>query len=225
MINHDDFDDLPSESRCGLRKIQYSSLPNPNRLLGMFAGLPCNFRKSVLASLDANPEHSLESLVIHSPDSLRGHSIDEISKYSTKNENILEFSVQIMNVTGVPTESAARKDDILNRGVRFCLCKAEKLSTPHGSSTGTPQFLGNSFKLHAHVDAKYVDTWKFTNAVDMDPDHSCYCKCKVEVKENATTEEVVTALEEIYLFVELVTTVKVPKSLKVGRKGKHETRD
>jgi hypothetical protein len=43
----------------------------------------------------------------------------------------------------------------------------------------------------------------------------------VEVKENATTEEVVNALEEIYLFVELVTTVKVPKSLKVGRKGKH----
>ena len=218
VINHDDFDDLPHDSRSGLRKIQFSSLPNPNRLLCMFAGLPSNYRKSVLAGVAAQSEHALESLIMDSVDSVRGHTIAEIAKNPCNNENVIEFSVQIMNVTGIPTESGARRDDILNRGVRFCLCESERVSSADEIAP-PPVFLGNVTKLHATVDAKYVDTWKFTNAVEMDPDASCYVKCRVEVKQNASTEELVAALDQVYLFVELVTTVKVPSSLKVGRKG------
>ena len=43
--------------RSAIRKMQFSSLPNPKTFIAMFAGLPVNYRKSVLGKVAKNGEH------------------------------------------------------------------------------------------------------------------------------------------------------------------------
>ena len=44
-------------------QLQYSVLPDPEKHLSMFAGLPANYRLSVLADIEKDPSHSLGRIV------------------------------------------------------------------------------------------------------------------------------------------------------------------
>ena len=62
----------------------------------------------------------------------------------------LQFEVQISRVTGVPAEMPHRSKDVMQRGVRFCLCRTE--TPPTADHAGDPpQFLGNVVKLEASI--------------------------------------------------------------------------
>lgn len=148
--------------------------------------------------------------------------------------NAIQCSIQILRVTGVPTPAPEFRKNIINRysfafsrhqwaldtrfrGARVSLCR---LSAPPSQETGgvmeTPQFLGNVAKLHASVDEKTIDIWKFSNADLMDPDLSVFIKCQLDnIKETDRTRNgtrdgsAATDGSDIYLFLELVCTMKV----------------
>lgn len=165
--------------------------------------------------------------------------------------------MQVVRVHGVPTEDSARKDDVINRGVRFCICKTTK--PPSAEETGSPpQFIGNVTKLHATLHASQPDRWLFSNGDESDPDKSCFVRCampKPEVKKSSGLLGLTTGMrlgngspqsspvktqmqtqaenvispqrlsstvysvskdncndeEQLFLFVELVTSFKVPQ--------------
>jgi calmodulin len=48
---------------CSLSQLQYSALPDPEKYLSIFAGLPSNYRLSVLADLENHSKHKLGSIV------------------------------------------------------------------------------------------------------------------------------------------------------------------
>jgi len=43
--------------------VQYCSLPDPEKYLYMFSGLPANYRLSVLSEISRQRKHALETLV------------------------------------------------------------------------------------------------------------------------------------------------------------------
>ena len=87
----------------------------------MFVGLPSNYRKSVLADVAKQEEHSLEQVVCRNPRS-KGQQVPP--------EQVLQFEIQINRISGVPMETVGRRDDVLSRGVRFAICKTNKPATP-----------------------------------------------------------------------------------------------
>ena len=66
-------------------------------------------------------------------------------------------------MTGVPAEAPFRSKDIIQRGIRFCLCRTETPATADNSGD-PPQFLGNVVKLHASIqDGK---DWSLNNRLE-----------------------------------------------------------
>lgn len=55
-----------------------------------------------------------------------------------------------MRVSGVPSETDARSDDVLHRSVRFVVCRTDKPPTTQEPGS-PPVFLGNVTKVHASV--------------------------------------------------------------------------
>ena len=126
---------VPQEIRNAYIKLQYGrGLPDPNKYLAMFVGLPSNYRKSILADVSKQEDHVLENVVCRNPLS-KGQQVAP--------EAVLQFEIQINRISGVPTEANARKEDVLHRSVRFSLCKTNKPATP--DQTGNPpEFLGDA---------------------------------------------------------------------------------
>lgn len=244
-------EELPPLARSAIRKLQFASLPNPEKYLTMFVGMPSVARLSILAhEVATQPEHSLEYLLCGDKDttacdllqSAEVHAVDK--KMSSLRPRLgapaqqsivpqdweMQFEVQIMRVTGVPAEAAYRSRDVIQRGVRFCLCRTE--NPPTATDAGEPpEFLGNVVKLQASLQPGKADTWLFSTAGDdssMDPDDSCFVRCySSDIDElfagsaaNSAPEptapgepprRVLSPMEQIHLFVELVTTVRVRK--------------
>jgi hypothetical protein len=186
----------------------------------MFVGLPFNYRKSVLADVALSADHRLEQVVCRNP------SV-EAQEVSPQSE--MQFEVQIVRVSGVPSEEESRKDDVLHRGVRFSICQTNKPPT-HLEPGNPPEFLGNVTKLHATVHPSRPDTWQFSNEEEMDPDKSCFVRCSstdmyrgdsaTEMHDNRNNNQRGTPLEELYLFVELTTTVRVIPNNARGKRRK-----
>ena len=99
---------LPMSIQRAIRKIQYASLPNPEKYLAMFKGLPFTYRRSILADIDVKKENTFDYIVCRNPN-LESQKIDPNSE--------IQFQVQIARVFGVPTEDSARKEDVLHRYV------------------------------------------------------------------------------------------------------------
>lgn len=109
--------ELPIELRGALRKIQYSSMPQPERFLTMFQGLPASFRKSVLADVgSSHPENQLGSIVCDE-NNLRVDARPAPGDGLAVNVRVnqLQFEVQVVRVSGVPSEVDARSEDVLHR--------------------------------------------------------------------------------------------------------------
>jgi hypothetical protein len=134
-----------------LLKLRYSSLPDPEKYLYMFQGMPTNFRLSALTSVEEKFESSLSQVSL-----TNGASADSSG---------LKFDVQILNVSGVPSETSGRQSDMLIRGVKFCVCRCGKIPTDD-SAGEDPDFVGNVVKLHATLSSKNADVWKFSNKED-----------------------------------------------------------
>ena len=204
-INDEDaFASLPALVCTALRKIQYSNLPNPFEYINIFVGLPFNYRRSVLADLSILPIHRLDNLICCNP---------AVETSETPAELEIQFEVQVVRVSGVPSEAESRKDDVLHRSVRYMICKTDK--PPSTEEPGNPpQFIGNVTKLHATVHPSRPDTWQFSNKEEMDPDKSCYVRCTASEyqKGDNSSNSKAASLDELYLFVELITTLRVPQS-------------
>ena len=139
----------------------------------------------------------------------------------------LKFDVQVLRVSGVPSEIGSRTEDILARCLHYGVCRTSK--PPTADDVGNePEFIGNVVKLHAIPNMKNVDVWEFSKA-DCDPDTSCSVRLTAEAfvdpnsKENNILSLNRTGVEtnaslasDLYLFLELVTIVRVPKSLHAG---------
>lgn len=113
----------------------------------MFRGLPFTYRKSVLADVATRLENRLDHVICSDPNwdfhsvrsdcNLSGGKIAAMSQQSyssnsatTSVQEDVQLQVHLIRASGVPTEDVSRSSDLLNRGVRFCLCKLPRKSTP-----------------------------------------------------------------------------------------------
>jgi hypothetical protein len=222
IVNNDDeMAELPYNVRSGLRKIQYSALPDPEEMLTMFIGLPNNFRVSALTDIvnenmlrRKNP-HSLQHVVCHNP------VIADIPA-----DSVMQFEVQMVRVSGVPSEDPVRTDDLISRGVKFAIVQTDK-PPAQGVPGNPPRLLGNVTKLRASPHAQYKDKWSFDNPEVMDPDRSCFVRCsttqpykgdntKGSIREPDARS---TPMDQLYLFVELYATFRVSEKFEVTPGG------
>jgi hypothetical protein len=67
MVDSDKMATLPMDIQRAIRKIQYSSLPNPDKYLAMFKGLPFTYRRSILAEVDVKKENAFDYIVCRNP--------------------------------------------------------------------------------------------------------------------------------------------------------------
>jgi len=130
-----------------LLKLRYHSLPDPEKYLYMFQGMPTNFRLSTLADIEEHTENNLRTVAMSEV------AVDETG---------IKFDVQILKVTGIPSESFSRAPDILVRGVKLCVCRCSKPPT-EDSPGDDPDFVGNVVKLHATLSSTKDDCWRFSN--------------------------------------------------------------
>lgn len=114
--------------------------------------------------------------------------------------------------------------------MRFSICQTDK--PPVGDDAGSPPiFLGNVAKLHATVHPMKRDKWEFANKDDLDPGLSCYVKCgademyqdAVAGSSQARRRQGYSAsgapTDQLYLFVELIATVRCRQDVQLTRKG------
>lgn len=107
----------------------------------------------------------------------------------------------------------------------MCRCRRP----PTEEQLEPPEFLGNVYKVHATVEPTKLDIWEFGNKDSTDADKRCFVKCSVEKHQeeaptrrrgdnnavtdlNATGEGGINVptsapVEELYLFVELTSTI------------------
>jgi hypothetical protein len=112
-------------------------------------------RQSVLADIASTPEHNLSKIVCKNPN---------VEAQQVPPESDVQFQVQILSVSGIPSETESRVHDVVHRGVRFCICRTDK--PPTAEEVGMPpEFLGNVTSLHASPDMTYKDVWYFNNKV------------------------------------------------------------
>ena len=206
--------------RSSLRKLQFAFLPNPETRLQMFTGLPSNYRLSVLAGVAKESAHILEDMVFP----------PKLLQVNTAAGDV-ECTVRISKVSGVPSESSERERDIVGKSVKFCICRTD--NPPTSEEPGDPpQFLGNVVTLRASRHAKHDDKWVFgdqhdgsTAGVAGGGDAAFFQESVVFVKatiprlqdgEDVTQNE----LNSLYLFVELVTSVRVRPPNALSSKSK-----
>jgi Ca2+-binding EF-hand superfamily protein len=222
VVNNDEeMAALSYNLRSALRKIQYSALPDPEELLTMFIGLPNNFRVSALSDIEhentrnrKNP-HSLQHVVCHNP---------EVADIPS--DSVMQFEVQMVRVSGVPSEDPVRSDDLISRGVKFAICQTDRPPSA-GTPGNPPRLLGNVTKLRATAHPKFLDKWSFNNPEVMDPDKSCFVRCsttqpyrgdqsKGQIREpDAKT----TPMDQLYLFIELYATFRVSDKFEITPGG------
>jgi len=213
---------LPIELRTALRKLQYSGLPDPEEYLTMFIGLPFNYRMSVLSDLEKNFEDRSLQQIVCETDITNYHNGNEFDKF-------LQFEVQVVRVSGVPSEENFRSEDVVSHGIKFAICQTNKPPV-EGEPGNPPLFLGNVTKLHASSHINYPDKWIFSNLEEIDPDKSCFVRCSASEtyrnmtdigndKDKSKENNNVPPNEQLYLFIELITTIKLSREYKITKNG------
>ena len=108
----------------------------------------------------------------------------------------------------------------------------------------SPDFVGNVTKLHATINPTQPDKWLFANKDEIDPDKSCFVRCgkinssnnnqntmrtslnntrqlaasqqTLNIAELMRAQSIETSDEPLYLFVELVTSFRVPQGARAN---------
>jgi hypothetical protein len=77
-----------------------------------------------------------------------------------------------------------------------------------------------------------LDIWQFANKEDLDPDKSCYVRCSASepyeppITTERRTGTTAAPLEQLYLFIELVTTVRVRSTEEIEKqKSRHAKKE
>eukprot|EP00981_Chlorochromonas_danica_P011048 scaffold3678_cov157-Ochromonas_danica.AAC.1 len=136
----------------------------------------------------------------------------------------MQFEVQVVRVTGVPSEESFRRGDIVNRCVKFSVCQTDKPPTA-GQPGNPPVFLSNVTKLHANIHPQYQDKWQLADKDDLDPDKSCFVRCHAKEfysfdgNARPKPDSGATPDDQLYLFIELITTFRVSKAFKITSQG------
>jgi hypothetical protein len=171
---------LDKKLRSALRKVQYSHLPNPRKYLLMYQNLPKCYRRSKLNEI-SNDEKTIESVL-----SEKAPAHVETPAYPSNNnrnsnihKNEVEFEMSVNRVEGVPSEGLERSDDILHRGVRYCIVQTDKV--PSETEPGhPPKFLSNVSKMHAVVNDTKRDLWEFDHTDNLNSDLTAFVKANVD---------------------------------------------
>lgn len=132
-------------------------------------------------------------------------------------------------VNGVPYEESFRSPDVISKGVRFCVVQTDTPPSEKGPGN-PPLFLSNVFRLGAKEKEGHRDMWTFKPPDGSE--RSCFVRCSAtsayEHPEDTTNAAASAGTsrrrnkdpsEELYLFMEFVTTFKVNPNINVGRKG------
>ena len=221
---------LPRTMRSACRKIQYGHLPNPRKYLMMHAGLPKCYRRSVLANIAKDPKNSVSN-VLSAPAPI--FRLEEQTNKKAANgvpgpQKEVEFEISVTKVEGVPSENAERSADVVHRGLRFCIVQTDKAPTPDEPGH-PPRFLSNVSKMHALTDSAKSDMWLFDSPDSLNSDLANFVKASAEegyfyedpadknsarIKANSPG-----SIDQLYVFIELVVTVKVEQNVTLGRKG------
>jgi Ca2+-binding EF-hand superfamily protein len=240
--------------RSAIRKIQFSTLPDPRKYITMFSGLPVNYRKSVLGAVEADESTRIENImttpVSPAPDStFDEHMKDKVgdtgrragAKLSRGTEaelSELHFEVGVSKVEGIPCEDVSRTPDVVSRGVRFCVVQTDKPPHPEQGPGNPPAFLSNVTKLEATTHETKRDIWNFKRAESAEK--TCFVRCSAthgyEHPEDTTGAAASAGggrgrrnrgdpTDELYLFMELTMTLKCNPNVSVGRKGVVSNRD
>eukprot|EP00605_Chrysophyceae_sp_TOSAG23-4_P002649 GSChrysophyteH1.ASY1.ANO1.2925.1 assembled CDS len=216
---------LPRTLHTAMRKIQYSHLPDPRKYITMHQGLPKCYRKSTLHEVAKAEGTSLQAVLSSKVAAIASENERNIGGRNNKNE--VQFEISVDRVEGVPSENEDRTSDVLHRGVRFCLVQTDKAPTADDAGH-PPKFLSNVSKMHANTSAVKRDLWEFDHPDNINSDLTSFCKAVVDepyIYDDGNDRGGVrvnshhTALDQLYVFVELVMTVRVGKNVQIGRKG------
>jgi Ca2+-binding EF-hand superfamily protein len=185
--DNDKIDNLNRTLRRALRKIQYATLPNPRKYLTMFFGLPQSYTKSVLAKVNLMDRNRIENIITAKVDPLhKDADNNDKNRRNRNNANMgnasfsdptgntnnvkkdvteLNFMVTIDSVTGVPHEEAERYDDVISRGLRFCVVQTDKIPTHdsegNAENGNPPIFLSNVAHVPADLKDVSKNAWSF----------------------------------------------------------------
>jgi Ca2+-binding EF-hand superfamily protein len=168
LMHSDTVNTLERPLRAAIRKVQYSSIPDPMRMLCAFVDVPANYRMSVLSAynkrINNTRTHSLSAMITKPSSRTNSDTFDEVY-----------CQLRLKKVTGVPSEGESRRDDVVSRGVRIGICRTPK--PPTADEVGVPpDFLGNTPLIRAQVHPQYQDKWIFDDIEGLDADPTYYIK-------------------------------------------------
>lgn len=111
------------------------------------------------------------------------------------------------------------------RGIRFSICQTNKPPVA-GTPGNPPDYIGNVTKLHASVHPSKQDIWQFGDE-SLNSDVSCFVRCSAEnlykgdgnLGKITTPDAKASPNDELYLFVELITSLRIDTDYKVTRNG------
>jgi Ca2+-binding EF-hand superfamily protein len=216
-VSWDEFSKLFNESAAIPRKIaqllesiRVGSLPEPEKSVGMFVGLPSNYRVSIFGNHYYPSTLGMEKLICNQ---------DEINF-----ANQLTFQVALMRIHGIPNETSKRKRDILNRGVKFSVCYLSSPPSEESSLPSRPVFLTNVCKLNAKLHDKHEDKWVFHDEDHAAIENNCMLRCDRSVLEefhNHSDGQLTDRdpAKGLYLYLELFSSVNISANYKVSPRG------
>ena len=215
----------------------------------MHQGLPSCYRKSVLAGIASEEKNHIESVISSPVAPARSHSHSHINNKAlldhaktinanARNDEHFHFTVDVQRVEGVPCEASSRTSDVIRRGVRYCVVQTDQ--PPSAEQTGHPPiFLSNVSKLQADTHTEKRDLWEFAsdktllnspadgmaNFVRCTPSDTPYTFQDENGRMIESRTSGAAALDQLYLFVELVVTLRCDATSKVQRKGAVKSRE
>merc|ERR1711998_91713 len=143
------------------------------------------------------------------------------SRSAEKELDEVHMEVNVLKVEGVPYEDDSRSNDVISRGVRFCVVQTDKVGSVEKGPGNPPVFLSNVTKLSATPRQKKRDIWDFA-PVD-GHERACFVRAAANAsyeRPEDTSDESASAgttmsrrtrqtkgnpLDELYLFIELTS--------------------
>ena len=186
-----------------VQKIAKGPIEDPRKYLRAYAGMPSNFRPSVLSKLDNDPLHSIGHMLSGAADELMSHQVLKAHHNGKriKFEELRELDdlssikayVKLNDATGVPIPDEENRKHIENRWIRVCLMRGNP-NEDQESSTSRRKFVGNQHIALANL--KEEDVWDFTKK------GTGLSNKRMVIKSNASDAK------DLYLIFELTCTVR-----------------
>jgi len=198
-----------------VQKIAKGPIEDPRKYLRAFAGMPSNFRPSVLSKLDNEPQHSIAHMLSGATDELMSHQVLKAHDSGKKikfgdlrkqtNKSSIALFIKLDDATGVPIPDEENRKHVENRWIRVCMMRGDP-NEDQDSGASRRQFVGNQHIALANL--KEEDVWDFTKQ------RTGLSNKRMIIRSNASDAK------DLYLVFELTCTVR--KSGQSGAKSTYE---